>query len=271
MWWEDRAPSAGPNDTASRSAEESVTPDLMPVAVPSRERSALRDLAVVAKGTAILFGLGVVAGLAIRGPLGGPIGRLVDAPARRWAVDHASPAWTHLFRALSALGSAPGVALAGVAVGSCLAWRSRSWRPIAQVAVAYLMASVLTVATKAAVGRVPASGVISGLLGGTFPSGQVLLSAAVFGTVLMLGTRPGSNRVVRAVSTLVVVVVVSGVAVARVYLLAHYLSDVLAGLVLGAGCVVTALAVDRPTRTGITRRIKRSGTVSDGVPPRTGT
>jgi len=247
-----------------------VTPDLKPVAVPSRQRSALRDLAVVATGTAILFGLGVVAGLAIRGPLGGPIGRLLDAPARRWAVDHATPAWTHLFRTLSALGSAPGVALAGVAIGSWLAWRSRSWRPIVQVAVAYLMASVLTVATKAAVDRVP-PGIITGLLGGTFPSGQVLLSAAVFGTVLMLGTRPGSNPVVRAVSTVVVVVVVSGVAVARVYLLAHYLSDVLAGLVLGAGCVATALAVGRPTRAGTMRRIKRTETVSDGVPPRMGT
>ena len=205
-----------------------------------------RSIAVVGLATGVLLVIGVMGGLAIRGPLNGPVVRLLDAPARRWAVDHASREWARAFRACSLLGSPVGAALAVGGLGAWFGWRKRTYRPLGQLALAYAMATFLTIATKVIVRRSSPAGPLTTLLGGTYPSGQALLATAVFALAGLLAVRRRPSAwAERVVSVTVALTVVVAVAVARVYLLAHFASDVLASLCLGtASAVVIVAATD---------------------------
>lgn len=77
--------------------------------------------------------------------------------------------------------------------------------------------------------------------GGSFPSGHVIASTVVLGAILILFARglPAWRRTLAIVSAAVFVILV---AMARLALGVHYLTDVIAGLVLGLAWVATSSA-----------------------------
>jgi membrane-associated phospholipid phosphatase len=112
-----------------------------------------------------------------------------------------------------------------------LAWR-RHWLRLAAFALAVLTSEVLIGTMKAAIDRPRPPGSLIATTGASFPSGHAVASAVTaVGLVLVLAL-PGRARWRWEVYA---VVFTSIMALSRVYLRAHWLSDTVAGALLGAG------------------------------------
>jgi undecaprenyl-diphosphatase len=208
----------------------------------------MSELVVLAWRAVALLGVALASGLAVRGGLGRLVLAEIDQPARRLVESAQSPGWNGVLRDLSYLGDATvaGLAAGCIAVGCAVV--SRAIRPLAQIALAYGGAALFTVMIKLAVRRPPAYGPVRGLLSSTFPSGHAFIAAAVYGMAAILLTRSRLRPSLRRTITGFLVLLILTVALARVYLLVHYVSDVLAGLVFGM--VWVAAIVDAERRAG---------------------
>jgi undecaprenyl-diphosphatase len=82
-----------------------------------------------------------------------------------------------------------------------------------------------------------------------FPSGHVFTSVVFFGAVVYLLWTRDVARSWRIVGTAACLVVIVGIALSRVYLRFHWVTDVLGGVAGGTAYLVIALALaDRPAR-----------------------
>jgi membrane-associated phospholipid phosphatase len=82
-----------------------------------------------------------------------------------------------------------------------------------------------------------------------FPSGHVFTSVAFFGAVVYLLWTRDVARPWRIVGTAACLVVIVGIALSRVYLRFHWLTDVLGGIAGGTAYLLIALVLtDRPAR-----------------------
>jgi undecaprenyl-diphosphatase len=168
---------------------------------------------------------------------------LVDQPVAWFFVRHREAWLTHLMQDASNLGSTrlllPLVLLVG------LGWwlRRRTWRPLGLLAAAYAGADLAFNAVKQLVHRPrpPAAILLKPVAGPGFPSGHAAQAVAVYGTLAAL-TAAGTPAWSRKVNAWAAAVVVAGVvAVSRLYLGAHWLTDVLGGLALGAAWLFALL------------------------------
>ena len=139
-----------------------------------------------------------------------------------------NPLADRLMAALAAIGSAPALGAGSAAVLAWLAWRKR-WMAAAHWLVAIAVGLLITVGLGALVDmpRPPTAPAGFG-----FPSIAVTMTTVVFGFFAVLVARefPGRQRVW---PYLVAGVATALVAFARLYLGAHWLSDVVAGMLLG--------------------------------------
>jgi membrane-associated phospholipid phosphatase len=118
-----------------------------------------------------------------------------------------------------------------VAAMALLAWR-RHWLRLTAFGLAVLTSEVLIGTLKAAVDRPRPPGSLIATSAAAFPSGHAIASAVTaVGLVLVLAP-PGRARLRWEVYA---VVFTSVMALSRVYLRAHWLSDTVAGALLGAG------------------------------------
>jgi undecaprenyl-diphosphatase len=112
-----------------------------------------------------------------------------------------------------------------------LAWR-RHWLRLAAFGLAVLTSEVLIGTLKAAVDRPRPPGSLIATSAAAFPSGHAIASAVTaVGLVLVLAP-PGRARLRWEIYA---VVFTSVMALSRVYLRAHWLSDTVVGALLGAG------------------------------------
>jgi membrane-associated phospholipid phosphatase len=82
-----------------------------------------------------------------------------------------------------------------------------------------------------------------------FPSGHVFTSVVFFGAVIYLLWTRDVPAVWRVGGTIVCALLIVGIALSRVYLRFHWLTDVLGGITGGAAYLLIALAIaDRPAR-----------------------
>jgi undecaprenyl-diphosphatase len=78
----------------------------------------------------------------------------------------------------------------------------------------------------------------------SFPSGHALSSAAVYLTLALLAARRLRRRGARVLVIVAAALLVFAIGVSRLYLGAHYLTDVLAGWAAGVGCALVCVWVD---------------------------
>lgn len=186
----------------------------------------------------------------------------LDRPVLDWFVAHRGPVETAVATVITDLGGTVAMAVLATLVALWSAHRGR-WHHAAFVLAAAGTSGALVVAVKTVVGRArpPRSVQLVAESTASFPSGHTLGSTAVIlasAGVLAVGTRT-ALRVAVAVAAVSAVLLIG---LSRLYLGAHWATDVLAGWLLGGAVVaglVAAAALYRMRRAGPGAVAGRSG------------
>jgi undecaprenyl-diphosphatase len=178
----------------------------------------------------------------------------------RWALElalrHRTPLLNDVFEVITTFGSFVVLVPVVIVVGLACLRRAGDRLALAFLLLAYAGMAVLVPIIKSWVGRArPPTALAVHTYGFyAFPSGHAAQAAAVWGAVAVVIARAlHSRRAAVAVWTAAVTVTLL-VGVSRVYLGAHWLTDVLAGWTLGAAWVVFVSWVSSRLSTSVQRR-----------------
>jgi membrane-associated phospholipid phosphatase len=154
----------------------------------------------------------------------------LDAVTTSWLVAHRSVGFDVAASLITNLGSPAATAGAALICGSLLSWRARSVIPGVVVIGTVAAAALTNIALKALVERPQSPADLQLRVGGdhSFPSGHVTGTAALLG-IIAVCAGVGRSRTVQAWLAGSVVAGVLVVAVTRLYLRAHWLTDVIGG------------------------------------------
>lgn len=192
-----------------------------PATAPRRVAATLRRVPLAAAACFALLAIDVL--------LHGPLSRL-DPAVSDWAALHRHPQLTPLMLALTRMHSTLGIDLMAGLLALVLLVVHR-WRQALVLLACLQGGMLLNMAIKLAVqrGRPEPQHALVHLTTYSFPSGHALAATLWWGTVLWLGWPHWRAGASRATALALCVLVVALVAASRVYLGAHYLTDVLAG------------------------------------------
>lgn len=173
----------------------------------------------------------------------GPL-TVVDRDAARAIRDQIAgqDLWVFVLKVITNLGSIPTLYIL-VGLASIYLWQRGSRRTAIYVVVTSQIGGLLSLAVKAIVGRARPEQVEDiAQVGKSFPSGHALNSTVVYGVLLLafMALIPARWRR-RAVIGYVVLILAIGAT--RLGLVVHYLSDVLAGYVLGFAWLALSTAI----------------------------
>jgi undecaprenyl-diphosphatase len=157
----------------------------------------------------------------------------IDTSAAEWGDRHAT-AWSHdAITLITGLGGTWGVVIAAVAVATVEIARTRNRWVVPFLLAVMVGDTLLTEAIKALVDRArPELEAVAATLGPSFPSGHTSTAAASWAAFALVAGRWWGPRAWPALAGTAVGIAVA-VAVSRVLLNVHWLTDVLAGLALG--------------------------------------
>lgn len=181
-----------------------------------------------------------------------------DVRLNRWLHDHSSPAFTRFFELLTTTGGVVFLLVITCAAVAVLA-RRRAFAEAILVALAYAGGQVVNIAVKDAFERPRPEFRDPHLNLNTFsfPSGHAMGSTAVYGALTIIVLRRVRRGALRAAIIGAVALLVALIGVSRVYLGAHYVSDVLAGVILGLAwltlCVLAITVRERRRHPGTSR------------------
>lgn len=152
-----------------------------------------------------------------------------------------------------------------VVMASVVLWRRGNRRTAIYVAVTPLVGGLISMGVKAMVGRArPEPGQpIHEALGESFPSGHALNATVTYG-VLLLAFMPMIPRRWRWIAIAAYAALIAAIGASRLGLVVHYVSDVLAGYVLGFAWLAVATATFSHWRE---ERGRGSVEVMEGVSP----
>jgi membrane-associated phospholipid phosphatase len=200
-----------------------------------------------------------------------------DAATLAWLSDHRSSGWTTAAVAVTTAGGPVGVAVIGCVVSGIWVWRRRSPRPAVILIGTLLVTAAVNTVCKLAVGRarppVPAHLVVE--TDWSYPSGHVSGTVALAGAVVLIYLPEARTSVRRTVAVVLAVLGVCAVAVSRLYLGVHWLTDVIGGALLGTAVVLVTAAViaarpvatPQPDSTHTPLRAAMSRSPTDTPPP----
>jgi membrane-associated phospholipid phosphatase len=198
---------------------------------PGRVREPVRGLVVAG----VLFAaFALVVALVAADPVRPPLLEGID----RWwrALALRAPGWTERgSEILRTLGSGIVMVPLRIAVSIWLLVRRRRFDLAAWV-LAWVLADAIAIALKPAIGRAHPDGFGDS----SFPSAHAKTAAQVALGLVLVATSPGPRRVVWWV---VAVMWIVAMAASRTVLDEHWLSDVVAGSLLGAACAVGSVAL----------------------------
>ena len=174
-----------------------------------------------------------------------------DLSVYRWTDDIRNAPLTLLARFLNVVGGGRVTIPLRILVAAWLGFRTR-WRALAAWLLTWVVAEVALEFAKGFFhrGRPPAGLVDTG--GFSFPSGHAVAGAATAVALVLVLFPPGRERRRWEISA---VAFASVMASSRVYLQAHWFSDVVAGVLLGAGVALGSAALVTEIRDVLMRRL----------------
>lgn len=189
---------------------------------------------------------GFVFGVVVRAVVGERHGHhliAMDRPVLDFFVRHRRRWLNSAVGVLTTLGSAAVIVPLVVAVGAFARWRRRTWGPFLLLATAYGGAAIASQLVKALVGRPrpPARLAVGHFGGSSFPSGHATQVVAVWGMLAFVAAMGATTWARRVALWSGAVVVGLLVGTSRLYLGAHWLSDVLGGWALGGTWLLLVL------------------------------
>ena len=155
---------------------------------------------------------------------------------------------------ITSLGDTVAITAVALVAAAWLAWR-RSWRILAGFVVSLVMATSFATLIKAWAGIPRPISIYEGAQVFSFPSGHATMSATLFGILAWFALRGTTSRL-RFWAVGLYGALVGMIAISRIYLAAHWPSDVLGGLLFGFGiATIFALVFRRsdlgPVRPGV--------------------
>jgi membrane-associated phospholipid phosphatase len=177
------------------------------------------------------------------------VGRF-DLSMHRWADDIRVTPLTWLFRVLNVVGG--GIVTIPVrALASAVLLVKRRWRALSAFVLTWVAEEVVVRVIKAWFHRGRPPGALIHVNGFSFPSGHATTGAAV-AVALVLAFMPAGHR--RRKWEWLAAGFAFVMALSRVYLDAHWFSDVVAGVLLGAGVAIGSAALVTEVRDVALRR-----------------
>lgn len=153
-------------------------------------------------------------------------------------------------RALNVIGGGIVTIPLRILVAGWLAWRTR-WRALATWLLSWAAAEIVLASAKAFFGRARPPAPLVDVVGNSFPSGHAVAGAATAVTLVLVLFPAGRERRRWEAAA---VAFASVMASSRVYLHAHWLSDVIAGVLLGSGVALASAAICTEIRDHVLRR-----------------
>lgn len=172
----------------------------------------------------------------------------LDQPALAWSLAHRTPLANAAWATFSNTG---GPVLQPIICGALvlwLSWRWRSWTPLVLTVLAEAGALLLTIAGKDLSGRARPDLALSippYEYSPSFPSGHTLNATVIAGVVCYLMMHWFRGRLARTLWVLGSVVYVAAMGFSRIYLAHHWLTDVVAAVLLGLAWLAVVIAVHR--------------------------
>ncbi len=210
-------------------------------ALPVDRHPVHRALTVMAIAYAVLTATMLAVGFLLTDALDGSVGRW-DEHVNRAFVHQRTGTWNDVTKvATSALNTEPVVVAVVLLVAGFALFRW--WREASVVAIAMTLEITVFLSTTFVVAR-PRPGVPrlnETPATSSFPSGHTAAATVLFTTLAVIVTWRTAHRTVRIVTWVGAVLAIVAVAVGRVYRGLHHPTDVVAGVVLGVGCVVAAM------------------------------
>jgi membrane-associated phospholipid phosphatase len=176
----------------------------------------------------------------------------LDARVSSWFDLHATPGWTHVMQFLTALGSFPVVAAVSLGIAAYF-WRRQWWSWIGLLVLTVGGSEILSFLLKHAFHRTRPhfSHPIVTLTSFSFPSGHTMAATTLYGFLAVWVLVNVQSWWLRVAAIGGAALLIALVAISRIYLGAHFLTDVAAGI--AAGVAWLAISV---TALGAHRRIK---------------
>jgi membrane-associated phospholipid phosphatase len=200
----------------------------------TRHRTAAASLAL---GTAVAVFVGgwLAAGVIALLVRGNSSVAHLDSGVAHWGYEHASGLSLKALRIISLFGNSAVVAGLALALALVEWWRRHNAFIVLFITAVVIGDGVITIGAKLAMDRArPALNPVAETLGPSFPSGHASLAAAFFAAVALLLSQRG-GKTLTAVAGGVAVMIAVAVALSRVLLDVHWLTDVVAGLAVGWG------------------------------------
>jgi undecaprenyl-diphosphatase len=214
------------------------------LAAPERD---LAVTAVVLAVTAVAFGVAADHGIMVR------VQRFDDSWLRLMVSGRAAPL-TAIAKVLNLLGLVPVTLPVRIVIAGYLALRRRWWRMAAFVG-AVVLSEVLIGTLKGAYDRARPPGSLVATSGASFPSGHSIAASVTVVAAVIALVPPGRRRVAWGAAAVAFSILMG---ISRAYLAAHWLSDAVAGILLGWSCaLVVAVAVNELQRRRDTRQSAR--------------
>jgi undecaprenyl-diphosphatase len=164
----------------------------------------------------------------------------IDTSIHDWAVRERTSGATTFFTMMTIIGGPAGLAILLTIIAIILAIRRR-WSWLIYLAVTAGGGALLNLELKRyfARARPIAAEMLRRANGYSFPSGHAMGSAVAFGALAYLAFRAIKNWPAKAAVIAFLYTLVASIALSRVYLGVHWISDVLAGVTVGTVWVTT--------------------------------
>jgi undecaprenyl-diphosphatase len=211
-----------------------------------------------------VLGIGWILGTIVQDLLGHSQSPPVDGPVQQFFASHRESWLVAVMRLVTYLGDFSILMRLVLLMGLLWWWRIRNPGPLVLLTGAFIGAWIIETTVKVLTHRPrpPAEQAVDTFVRFAFPSGHVMYATVICGAVALLLVASSSRHGWRTLILATAMLIVALVGLSRMYLGAHWLTDVLGGMILGTAWLWCLVAVPRAVRAATLRIESRRNSIS---------